>query len=220
MLSVPAGKILFAIALLPILPALWIYHQHPIFSPEHRVAFTELMRLGGLTALPLTVVVIWSLIRADKPTPENRHLRAALYSSLFLFGAGGIIGFMIEGVNVIIPAHYHGSIIGVTIAFMGVAYYLLPRLGYPLHNDRMAYYQPYIYAVGQSLHILGLAWSGGHGVQRKTAGVAQGLDSLEKQISMGVMGIGGLISIIGGALFLVVAIRALWKGRKKAVTSD
>jgi cytochrome c oxidase subunit 1 len=37
---------------------------------------------------------------------------------------------MIRGVNVVIPAHYHGSIVGITLAFMGLAYVLLPRLGF------------------------------------------------------------------------------------------
>ena len=50
------------------------------------------------------------------------------------FGIGGLIGFLISGSNVTIPAHYHGSIVGVTLALMGVCYLLLPKLGYPLRN--------------------------------------------------------------------------------------
>ena len=73
----------------------------------------------------------------------------------------------------------------------------------------MARIQPYIYAAGQLMHILGLAWSGGYGVQRKTAGAAQGLDNLPEIIGMGMMGLGGLISIIGGILFLIVMIRSM-----------
>ncbi|PKL95499.1 MAG: hypothetical protein CVV18_05265, partial [Gammaproteobacteria bacterium HGW-Gammaproteobacteria-8] len=55
---------------------------------------------------------------------------------------------------------------------------------------------------GQLLHIAGLAWSGGHGVQRKTAGAAQGLNELAQILGMSVMGLGGLIAIIGGVIFL------------------
>ncbi|WP_231882681.1 hypothetical protein, partial [Oleiphilus sp. HI0061] len=65
---------------------------------------------------------------------------------------------------------------------------------------------------GQLMHILGLAWSGGYGVQRKTAGAAQGLDRLPEIIGMGMMGLGGLISTIGGLLFLIVIIKA-WRRR-------
>jgi len=58
------------------------------------------------------------------------------------------------------------------------------------------------------MHILGLAWSGGYGVQRKTAGAAQGLENLPEIIGMGMMGAGGGISIIGGILFVIVMIKA------------
>jgi glucose dehydrogenase len=64
------------------------------------------------------------------------------------------------------------------------------------------------------MHILGLAWSGGYGVQRKTAGAAQGLDRLPEILGMGMMGLGGLISTIGGLLFLIVMIKA-WQSRNR-----
>jgi hypothetical protein len=82
---------------------------------------------------------------------------------------------------------------------------------------RIAHVQPYVYGGGQLMHILGLAWSGGYGnIQRKTAGAAQGLDNLPEIAGMALMGLGGLVSIIGGLLFLVVAIRAIWMpGREK-----
>ena len=118
---------------------------------------------------------------------------------------------MIQGVNVVIPAHYHGSIVGVTLAFMGMAYLLLPKLGFSAPEGRMAAWQPWIYGGGQLMHILGLAISGGYGnIQRKTAGAAQGLENLPEIAGMGLMGLGGLVSIIGGLLFLIVMIRALW----------
>ncbi len=43
-------------------------------------------------------------------------------SSIILFALGGFIGALISGVNVTIPAHYHGSIVGISICFMGIAY--------------------------------------------------------------------------------------------------
>ena len=92
---------------------------------------------------------------------------------------------------------------------MGVAYDLLPRLGFSLLNYRVARIQLWLYSSGQFLHIFGLVWSGGYGVQRKTAGAAQSLDSIERVLGMGLMGLGGLISAIGGLIFVVVVIRAL-----------
>jgi hypothetical protein len=59
------------------------------------------------------------------------------------------------------------------------------------------------------LHVFGLVWSGGYGVQRKVAGAEQALDSVGRIAGMGLMGLGGLIAIIGGFLFLLIVYRAM-----------
>ena len=138
----------------------------------------------------------------------------ALTASLTLFAAGGLLAVLIAGVNTIIPAHYHGSIVGVTLALMGLTYHLLPTLGYAQPSGWMARSQPWIYGSGQLLHIGGLAVSGAMGIQRKTAGAAQGLDTWQAKTAMGVMGIGGLLAVIGGILFVLVVIRALMHRRQ------
>jgi heme/copper-type cytochrome/quinol oxidase subunit 1 len=133
---------------------------------------------------------------------------------MILFGVGGGIGFLIQGINVTIPAHYHGSIVGVTLAFMGMTYELLPRLGYARPSMGPARLQPYVYGSGQLLHVIGLWWSGGYGVQRKVAGTEQGLDGLEKITAMGLMGFGGLAAIVGGLMFLLIVLSAMAKGSR------
>ena len=204
-------KWLFLIMLLPLTYVVHIYVAREVFSPDHIVEFTLLMKYGGLLSLPLGLLVTWVVLTSKLDSDsEHKAAKAALITSIVLFATGGIIGFLIHGVNVVIPAHYHGSIVGVTLAFMGVAYYLLPKFGYKKPVWKMAQIQPYVYAGGQLMHVLGLAWSGGYGVQRKTAGSAQGLDSLPEIIGMGMMGLGGLISIIGGVLFLIVMLRSMW----------
>jgi cytochrome c oxidase subunit 1 len=210
----PRLTLVFLIFLaLPVITVPFLYLAHDITTAGHRIAFTELMKYGGLSCLPLGLAVAASLWRAEKPQGERRYLRAALVSSLGLFAVGGIMGFMIAGLDIVIPAHYHGATVGVTIAFMGLTYYLLPRLGFGDLPERMATWQPYLYGGGQLMHIIGLAWSGGYGVQRKTAGAAQGLEGLGQTAGMGLMGLGGLISIIGGLLFLIVAYKSMRKRR-------
>jgi hypothetical protein len=174
-------------------------------SGEQRVQYTLLMRWGGLwPAVPIGLIVLLGILTGPRAEVADRPARSALYGSLLLFGIGGGIGWMIAGLNTVIPAHYHGSIVGVTLALMGVTYLLLPTLGYRPAMGRMARIQPWLYAGGQLLHIGGLTWSGYLGIQRKTAGAAQGLDSMEKSMAMGLSGLGGLLAIIGGLLFLVV----------------
>ena len=202
----PRLTMLFLILLvLPVITVPFLYIGHEVVSPGHRLAFTELMKYGGLSSLPLGLAILVALWNAKTPDGEGVYLRSALNMSVLLFAVGGFLGFMISGLDIVIPAHYHGSTVAVTIAFMGLSYYLLPRLGFSNPPPRLAFWQPYIYGVGQLIHILGLAVTGGYGVQRKTAGLAQGLDGLGQIAGMGMMGAGGLISVIGGVLFLVIA---------------
>ena len=144
---------------------------------------------------------------------DTRALRAALIWSMVLFAAGGLIGAFINGADVRIPAHYHGCIVGVTLALMGLAYHLLPQLGYAAPHSRLAALQPALYGTGQLMHITGLVWSGGYGVQRKVAGAEQVLRTGGEIAGMGLMGLGGLVAIAGGLLFVVLMVGAARQGR-------
>jgi cytochrome c oxidase subunit I len=208
--------LLFAIGLASVFIVPPIYLAYPTTSIEHRQMLTWLMRFGGgLPILPLALAVIVALVRRGRSIGKaaaDAHLRplhAALIASLALFAVGGIVGFFIRESNVRIPAHYHGCIVGVTLAMMGLTYHLLPLLGYGRPASRAAKWQPYVYGIGQLLHIVGLVWSGGYGVQRKTAGAAQVLRTPQEVAGMGVMGLGGLIAVIGGIMFIVIVLRAI-----------
>lgn len=202
---------LLVLAAAPAIAAPVIFLANELDSAGFRLGFTRLMQYGHLGILPLWTWAAWSLYRS-RPWPNGQPpVRAAILCSLLLFAVGGVLGFLIEGVNVVIPAHYHGSIVGVTLAYMGLSYFLLPRLGFGRPMERLATLQPFLYGGGQLLHILGLAWSGGQGVQRKVAGAAQGLESVTQIAGMTLMGVGGVIAVVGGVLFLVVVIHALWR---------
>lgn len=215
-LSARIAVLLFGIGLLAVFITPLIYLAFDVASVEHQRLFTWQMRFGGgLAIVPVGLAVLVGLARADPmPGPGARPCRAALLASLLLFGAGGVIGFLIQGSDVRIPAHYHGSIVGITLALMGLTYALLPRLGFARPLPRLAAWQPWLYGGGQLLHILGLMWSGGYGVQRKVAGAEQVLHTPSEVAGMGLMGAGGLIAVVGGLLFAVIVVRALRRGRK------
>ncbi len=192
---------------LPLLLVPWILFSFDVLSVEYRSWFTWLMRYGNSLAPTLVaLLLIVGLFRlpATSRSPINAPLLGSLIASFALFAAGGVIGFAISGVNTIIPAHYHGSIVGVTLAFMGLVYLMLPRLGFKPPSGRMATLQPYIYAVGQLMHVAGLMISGTHGAFRKTVGGSVGTGDLYSQLSTSFTRIGGLLAVIGGLLFLVV----------------
>ncbi|WP_096457648.1 cbb3-type cytochrome c oxidase subunit I [Sulfurifustis variabilis] len=200
----------FALGLVTVFVTPLFYYGHAVTSAEHIKLFTWQMRYGGgLATAPLGLAVLIGLLRAPRVDASARPLRAALAASVLLFGVGGVIGFLISGSNVTIPAHYHGAIVGITLAFMGLAYHLIPRLGGRPVDAKWATVQPWLYGIGQLLHVIGLVWSGGYGVQRKVAAAEQGLDALGKIAGMGLMGLGGLIAIAGGVLFLVLVLKSL-----------
>jgi cytochrome c oxidase subunit I len=202
---------LFAVALASVFATPVIYLAYDVISVEHYRMQTWLMRIGGgLAIVPFAAAVALALANAPTPSKADAPLRAALFWSLALFGAGGLIGIAINASNVKIPAHYHGSIVGVTLAFMGLVYYLLPRMGFASPHGRLAALQPALYGAGQLLHIAGLLWSGGYGVQRKVAGGEQVLRGAEQLAAMGLMGLGGLFAVAGGMLFAIVVLHAIW----------
>lgn len=198
----------------PLLAVPLIHIFHGVETAESRLAFIRLMQWGGgIGPVPIGLLLLYALVRSDTASGGSKPARNALWMSLLLFAAGGLIAVGIRGVNTVIPAHYHGSIVGVTLSFMGLGYALLPRLGYRLGMQKTARWQPVIYGWGQLLHVSGLAISGFLGIQRKTAGAEQGLDQLSRIVSMGVMGLGGLLAIIGGAMFVIVMLAAFYRGR-------
>lgn len=206
--------LLLAIGLLSVFLIPVIYLAYGVTSVEHRHMLTWLMQFGGgLAIVPLGAAVAWGMWRGGVVPESARPLRAALIASVALFAVGGAIGFVIQGSNVKIPAHYHGCIVGVTLALMGIVYLLLPRLGFAEPATRLATWQAWLYGAGQLLHIIGLVWSGGYGVQRKIAGSEQVLRTSGEIAGMGMMGLGGLIAVIGGLLFVVVVARALLQPR-------
>jgi len=203
-------SVIFLAGLLPIFVTPLIFYNYEVIDPRHRQMFIWQMSFGGsLATFPLGLAVFYGLVKRITESDRQRAAHSALMTSLILFGCGGAIGFMITGNDVTVPAHYHGSIVGVTLALMGVAYDVLPKMGFTKINFKWANIQLWGYAAGQFMHILGLVWSGGYGVQRKVAGAAQGLDSIERVAGMGLMGMGGLISSLGGLLFVIIVIRAL-----------
>jgi len=207
-------SLLLILGAVPVLLTPVIQASHGSFSPEYRHNFSLLMRWGGgIAALPIGLLIIIKLFAFKGCADEHRPIANSLKASVLLFGAGGLLGFLTNGVNTIIPAHYHGSIVGVTLAMMGLTYYLLPKFNYRQVKGKWAQRQPLIYAWGQFIHISGLAVSGAMGIQRKTAGAAQGLDSMSRKIAMGVMGMGGLLAIIGGIIFLVIVLKIISKGK-------
>ncbi|OGS97766.1 MAG: hypothetical protein A3K04_12565 [Gallionellales bacterium RBG_16_56_9] len=204
------ASFILMLGLLPVLYVPIIYLSFDGVMGDYMNQFTRLMKVGAAFApVPLGLAVLYGLAVGGGRTAATNPQRAALLSSIILFAIGGGISLMIGDSNTIITAHYHGTGGAISLAFMGLTFHLLPRLGYREPDMKWATLMPYIYGAGQLLHIIGLLWSGGYGVQRKVAGAAQELHGFAQTAGMGLMGLGGLIAVVGGIMFLVVVFKAM-----------
>jgi len=200
---------LLLLGLVPVFYVPVIYLSFVGMMGDYVEQFTQLMKVGGAFApVPIGLAVLFGALSVKGSAATNPY-RATLFCSIALFAFGAGISLLIQDSNTIITAHYHGTGGAISLAFMGLTLYLLPRLGYREPNLKWAILVPYVYGAGQLLHIIGLLWSGGYGVQRKVAGAAQALHGFAQTAGMGLMGLGGLIAVIGGIMFLVVVFKSM-----------
>lgn len=173
-------------------------------TADYHDAFTALMRdANGLPALVIGGALVLALFKDRKGFSLPV---ICLIMSLLLFAAGGGLGYAIHGSNVTVPAHYHGSIVGVTLALMGLAYVLMPKLGLGnVSGSLLARLQPVLYGGGQLCWMMGMAIGGAQGIGRKIPGSADvigGLGGFLKHAGDG-------LSLIGGLLFVFVMVKAV-----------
>jgi cytochrome c oxidase subunit I len=202
--------LLFGVNLLISLPAPLFYlsdNSYGLFATHMRdfLGFAPFIAGAAVIYIFFLSIFIWKNSKSIL-SKEGKILRPFLILSIFLFGYGGVLAYMISGVNVTIPAHYHGSIVGITLAFMGLVYYFLPKVGFVMPSGYMARSQPYIYGIGQVMHITGLAVMGGYGALRKDAASSQNIDTILGKV---LFFSGGSLAILGGLVFVVVVFMAM-----------
>ncbi len=133
--------------------------------------------------------------------------------SMAIYLIGMAIAYTGFGNDLRVPAHYHGAVTGLTLAMMGVSYGLIKdRMKRGGLIERILRIQPVLYGLGMILVILGLMVSGHLGAPRKTYGVAFATDPVMLG-ALTVMGIGTLLAVAGGILFVISSGAVLFKGR-------
>lgn len=168
-----------------------------------------------------------------KRAPWKEPAFSSLVLSFWLFGVmGGISGVimgtvqtnMIQHNTLIVPAHFHMTVVtGTSLAFMGLSYYLIPLI-FRRNNafPRLAKLQPYVFAGGMTLWALGMGIAGHQGLSRRHwdsafGGTPIGTDIFQTgiiELSLAGLGIGALIAVTGGAMFVVNAVATVFMGQK------
>ena len=219
--------------------SLFVFYGHLAYQmPEYEftVFFTKHMQYcGGIAPTLLMAVLIIDIFKFTRIKNHLSFVAIAFMASILVFFAGGLIGVLISGINLSIPAHYHGSIVGISIGFLGFAYIFCFRdsgfatpdqtlskklftfslsLKQPIYgSNSLSCYSKWpniqliIITFGQLLHIAGLALAGGYGILRKNP---NGEIALAAKFYMGMLGGGGLIAIIGGLMFVYICAKRLY----------
>ncbi|NNC99358.1 MAG: cytochrome C oxidase subunit I, partial [Gammaproteobacteria bacterium] len=166
-----------------------------------------------------------------RKAPWGNPVFSGFFFSLLIFGfIGGITGVVMgtEQINLIIhntiyvPAHFHATVaVGTTLAFMSLTYLLIPVLfRRALFLPWVAKMQPYVFSAGMTLMILFMLGAGTLGVSRRHwdmdfTGAALSFEYAGTAYTMmAVAGIGGVLSVLGGAMFLLVTVGSLLFGKK------
>jgi len=182
-------------------------------DPAQTAAFTDMY--WYVLPLPTGVILLataWLLYRRWPNISDITPEIVGLAIVIFLFSVGGMMGFFESSVDTRTPAHYHAELIAVTLAFM-VLYFALfmPLMGFRDLYRRWRFAMYGLLGGGQLIHSCGLFLAGFLGVVRKASVAEQGLDSLGQTLSLMLMGIGGVIAVIGGIIFVVIVIKSFWK---------
>lgn len=179
---------------------------HPTDFDALATFFTWHMRIAE-GVIPLFLVFFTTANMKLLLKNKNRHL---LYSSaIFIYGS--ILGILSIHGTVTIPAHYHGCVVGMTAAFMGFIYSLLPKLGYAEISLRWRNAQLGLYSAGQVLHITGLELLGGYGALRKVTHIPDAASKLAKHC----FSFGGALAILGGSLFIFMTLICIYKSKAR-----
>ena len=166
-----------------------------------------------------------------RKAPWGNPCFSAMFISLVGFGfLGGISGVMMgtEQLNLIIhntiyvPGHFHATVvIGTTLAFMGLTYFLIPVLfRRELAFPTLAKYQPYVFGLAMSGVALFLMGAGTLGVPRRhwDMGFAGNAFPYEfpgaAWLMMALAGISGVIAIIGGGMYLLITVWSVFLGKR------
>ena len=206
--------IIFVIGVAPVLMVPYPFMAYEIGESGFTSWFVWFMRdYNGISAFLISLAIVWGITERTDGDKEQRHLFAALVFSIIMFGLGGFLGLFIGESSTLITAHYHGSIVAVTLAFMAMTYYWLPAFGFASPNLKWARIQVYSFAAGQMMHIVGLAWGGGHGMKRKVVGTTQDIGVQTIISPQDLVGLGGVIAVLSGILFAIVVLPVMLKGR-------
>jgi cytochrome c oxidase subunit I len=182
--------------------ALYLAYAPEALLTNHLVTIGTFWGVGaGAVPVGLMLASAWRRRGSLRRLPWGSPVFSGTALSLALFSIGGVLGVVGFNQDTRVPAHYHGMVGAVTLAYMGLAPLLLEISGRRVWSARVARWQPYLYGLGLLGIMAGMHWAGGHGAPRKTFGFTWA--DAQALIAMNLMGVGSLLAILGGLAFVL-----------------
>ena len=124
--------------------------------------------------------------------------------------------------TIYVPGHFHATVvIGTTLAFMSLTYFLIPVLfKREMIAPGLAKLQPYLFGLSMYFFCLVMMGAGTLGVSRRHWDMAFGGAALAYEypgaayLMMGLVGIAGVAAIVGGAIYIYIVVGSLLWGKK------
>jgi cytochrome c oxidase subunit I len=165
-----------------------------------------------------------------RKAPWSNPTFSGVFISIIGFGfLGGISGVMMgtEQLNMIIhntiyvPGHFHATVVvGTTLTFMALTYYLIPVLfRREMILPKLAMWQPYLFGFSMYFFCLVMMGAGTLGVSRRHWDMAFAGNALAYEwpgaayLMMALVGIAGIASIAGGAIYIGITVGSLLFGK-------
>jgi len=196
--------------------SLSFYFLWPASGEMQTQSFTNMQYASGVSILLFLPALYRAMCNSSFLKSFWDIKTFALWSSVTLFFVGGIFGIFVDGADTRTPAHYHGMIGGINLAFIGLFYSMfLPKLGYAPLKGKLVSCQIALYALGQLLFIIGMFIAGGMGAARKVMGTAIDMENSLGIIAARVRDFGGGLAILGGILFIFICLKTLFRKPEK-----
>jgi len=166
-----------------------------------------------------------------RKAPWGNPVFSGMFISLIGFGfIGGISGVVMgtEQINIIIhntiyvPGHFHATVvIGTTLAFMALTYFLIPVLfRRQVFLPGLAKWQPYIFGISMMVFTMVMMGAGTLGVERRHWDMAftDAALSFDYPASaytlMGLVGVSGTLAIVGGGIYVLITVVSVFFGKR------
>ena len=166
-----------------------------------------------------------------RKAPWGNPVFSGMFISLIGFGfLGGISGVMMgtEQLNMIIhntiyvPGHFHATVvIGTTLAFMAVTYFLIPSLfKREVAFPGLAKWQPYVFGLGMYMFVLVMMGAGTLGVPRRHWDIGFAGTALPYEfpgaayLMMALVGVSAVLAVVGGGMYILVTVWSVFLGKK------